>query len=130
MMRYWISRVLREAREGKASREAVRLLIPNNTGGFIDSSTLSRFEAGKTWPRELDLIVPAYAAVTGYEDPRKLWELAVRRYLLEGAVPQLGDTSPVLLSVRAAQEAAQRSLRHGGGSSGTPSAKRRRAAGS
>lgn len=102
-MRYWISTVLREAREEAG-------VPPKNVAQLadVDNSTLSRFENHRTWPQNLDRMVAAYALIAGVEDPRDLWREAVQRYVKDGGQPVLGELSPAQRSLRLALEAAQR----------------------
>lgn len=120
-MRYWLARTLRQTRESRGvSRDAIRMLVPGRDGNPMDISTLSRFENGQTWPREIDALVPAYALLCGIEDPRELWKQALADWLAKGAAPTVGQLSPALRSVMLAVEARQRQQPYDAESQGKP----------
>lgn len=43
----------------------------------VQRSGIARFEDGKTWPRNPDRMVKAYALASGYGDSRRLWRIAI-----------------------------------------------------
>jgi hypothetical protein len=83
-MLYWLANTARQLREDK-DRKQVHIAAALST----DQSSIYRFEQGKTWTRDPDRLVAAYADDLDIEDPREIWELALRRWREEGSAPSL-----------------------------------------
>ena len=102
-MKYWLARILREARE----RAQIRRQEIATVAG-LDSSTISRFENATSWPQQLDRVVAAYAHLCGISDGRELWSQALHAWQTHGEPPTLGQLTPaqhfVLLALQAGQQ--------------------------
>jgi len=102
-MRYWLSRILREARERAHIRRQEIAIVAG-----LDASTISRFENATSWPQQLDRLVAAYAQLCGIEDGRELWTQALRSWQTRGSPPTLGQLTPaqqyVLLALQSTQQ--------------------------
>lgn len=71
-MLYWLAQACRAARE-RAGRKQVQVAA----SAGANQNTISRFERGEVWPRDLGRIVDAY--VDDVEvDPLELWSEALR----------------------------------------------------
>lgn len=118
-MCYWLARTARETRESvdppvKTSTLAVL--------AGVDASTISRFEAAKTWPQKIDRVVAAYAAMCGIEDGRELWARALKDWRASGGAPALEELGPAQRALLLAMEAAQRKSPYDGESQSEPNA--------
>lgn len=105
-MKYWLSRVLREARErAQISRQQLA------TVAGLDSSTISRFEQAASWPQHIDRLVAAYAHMCRIEDGRELWTAALHAWRAHGSPPALGELTAaqqyVLLALQASAQQPQ-----------------------
>lgn len=70
-MSYWLARAAKAAREA-ADRKQVHVAASANK----DQSSIYRFEQGKSWPQDTDLLVAAYADDLDI-DPIDLWQAAL-----------------------------------------------------
>lgn len=105
-MKYWLSRVLREARErSQISRQQLA------TVAGLDSSTISRFEQAASWPQQVDRLVAAYAHMCSIQDGRELWTAALHAWRTHGSPPTLGELTAaqqyVLLALQASAQQPQ-----------------------
>lgn len=73
-MLHWLGLAAREARE-RAGRRQVHIAAAADVG----ETTISRFEAGKQWPRSPDRTIAAYAQVLEV-DAIEIWQEALRRW--------------------------------------------------
>lgn len=107
---FWLSKHLRELRECKdVSIADIAVLVDGRkTGKPINTSSLSRFENGESWPDRPDQTVAAYAYLCGYEDARELWKEAIERFIKKGGAPAIEDLRSPGRALRLASEAAQR----------------------
>jgi hypothetical protein len=80
---YWLGQVASEARRRRAN------ITPEFLSPLIgvNNTTLRRFEQGQTWPRNIDMILQAYAELGGYRDARELMLEAATRYAKKGRAP-------------------------------------------
>lgn len=77
-MLYWLAQACRQARE-RAGRKQVQVAA----SAGANQNTISRFEKGRVWPRDLGRIVDAY--VDDLEvDPFELWAEALRLWERDG----------------------------------------------
>lgn len=76
---YWLAHAAKELRE-KADRKQVHIAAAMS----IDQSSIYRFEQGRNWPRDPDLVVAAYAEDLDIDDPREIWELALTMWREQG----------------------------------------------
>lgn len=133
-MRYWVSRLMREAREAAGVRRttvADRLLVSEHT--------IMRFETCQSYPKAIDQYMVAYAdaiAVRTGEtiDPREFHGLALEQWMREGEPPRIEvdegpEPTPVSLAVSAAQTARRETQTSANGSRPGPAAKARRSPG-
>jgi transcriptional regulator with XRE-family HTH domain len=116
-MGYWLGQAARGYRE---SAGVVRSQIAGAVA--VDQSTVARFEAGQSWPREIDEMLDAYAKLSGLDAPRDIWERALGLWAAakgpEGAKAAAAGRA---LEVMAEEAAAQR----GKGRQGSAGANRR-----
>lgn len=100
---YWLAITLAAERE-KAGIPVERV------AGVLEVSrvTLERFEEGSGYGREPDRYVAGYAYMLGEDDPRKLWQLALDRWVREGAAPDFLDELPGKDFIRSVRETRQR----------------------
>lgn len=73
-MLQFLGQAAREARESDGSR--IGPVAVSVKGGPLSESTISRFENGKTWTRNPDATIGAYADVLN-RDPIEFWERAL-----------------------------------------------------
>lgn len=74
VMLSWLAITLRDARI-QAGRKQVHIAAEAN----MDQASINRFEQGRSWPRDVDRIVAAYARDLNVE-PRELWRAALDRW--------------------------------------------------
>lgn len=76
-MSFWIGLAARKAREEAG---VVRSQIAGPLG--IDQSTVTRFETTTSWPDKtgIDELLTVYAELSGVEDPRDIWERALKMW--------------------------------------------------
>lgn len=115
-----VARELREAKDVLAVEIGARI---RHTEGVV-----SRFERGETVPRNLDLMVQAYADELDL-DPADIWQMTIKRWReLPEAEVSPGDVGR-RQAVRAVQEAGKRRQAPPGGVARSKTAQRRKAAG-
>lgn len=68
----WLAAACREARRAANIRPTLVAATAD-----VDQATIVRFEQGRSWPRDPDRLVGAYATVLEL-DPADLWQEAVR----------------------------------------------------
>jgi transcriptional regulator with XRE-family HTH domain len=105
-MIYWLARAARELREAN-DRKQVHVAAELS----MDQSSIYRFETGESWPRHTDVVVAAYAADLDIEDPREIWELALRLWNEEGQAPTLPGLLEAQADLRAGRAAVARQRR-------------------
>lgn len=142
-MIFWLAtaaRYLRERGNRKQIEVAARL--------GLDQSTIYRFEQGKTWPRNTDEVVAAYADELEIPDARDIWALGQKWWVENGQAPSIEHAEhdslagavqelltapaggaipapPAVLKPAAKASARKRGDRGGRGSGGAGSAQRR-----
>lgn len=84
-MLYWLGRAARDAREQKG-----RLQVHVAASLGVNQDTVSRFEHGRTWPRDPDLMIAAYAEDLDI-DPRDIWDAALACWRTDGQAASLDD---------------------------------------
>ena len=132
-MLYWLARAAKELRE-----EAGRMQVHIAATMSIDQSSIYRFEQGRAWPRQTDLMIAAYAEDLDVADARDIWRRALDMWEAQGQAPTVKELSGATLrSADAASafereigDAAQAPEKSGSPSAGnTPSKRTRRRAG-
>lgn len=110
-MIYWLALVASQLREERdVSRQDVASRFR------VDPSTIYRFESGRGWPRDTDVMVAAYAKALGIDDARDIWKIALDMYLTHGTPPTLdslttrdpGPPEQVVAAIRRADQATRR----------------------
>lgn len=71
-MEFWLREVATEWRNGEK-------LIHVASRANVSEGTISRFEAGKSWPRDLDQLLDAYASTRGCQ-AIDIWSEALYRW--------------------------------------------------
>jgi transcriptional regulator with XRE-family HTH domain len=97
-MLYWLTQAAKELRE-EADRKQVHIAATMS----IDQSTIYRFEQGRAWPRQTDLVIAAYAEDLGIDDARAIWRRALEMWDAQGEAPTVADLMDAQ-SLRAAAE--------------------------
>lgn len=77
-MLHWLGLAARDARE-----RAGRLQVHVAASMGVNQITISRFERGERWPRNVDVILAAYADDLDI-DARDIWADALARWLEQG----------------------------------------------
>lgn len=77
-MVHWLGQSARDARE-RSGRMQVH--VAASLG--VNQVTISRFEQGRSWPRDPDLLLAAYADDLDI-DPREIWEAALALWRAAG----------------------------------------------
>jgi hypothetical protein len=70
-MLFWLATAARECRE-EAGRMQVHIAAAMDT----DQSRINRFENARSWPRDVDDVIAAYAAEADCE-PHEIWQRAI-----------------------------------------------------
>jgi hypothetical protein len=70
-MLFWLGTAARECREG-SGRMQVHIAAAMST----DQSRINRFENARSWPRDVDDVIAAYADEAGCE-PHEIWQRAI-----------------------------------------------------
>lgn len=81
-MLHWLAAAARDAREAQGRKQ---VHVAASLG--LNQETIGRFERARTWPRDPDAIIAAYADDLGIE-PIDLWEDALRRWRAASAGPR------------------------------------------
>lgn len=87
-MLYWLATAAKQLRE-QHGRKQVHIAASRST----DQSSIYRFENADTWTRDPDLLIAAYADDLDIEDPREIWELALKMWREQGQAPSLESLS-------------------------------------
>jgi hypothetical protein len=83
-MVYWLAKAAKALREEKG-----RLQVHIGASASRDQSTIWRFEAGTTWPRDPDRIVEAYADDL-HVSQAAIWQRAVELWIADDRREQTG----------------------------------------
>lgn len=83
---YWLARAAKQLRED-ADRKQVHIAAAMS----IDQSSIYRFEQGRNWPRDPDLVIAAYADDLDLDDPRQIWDLALTMWREQGQAPNVDE---------------------------------------
>lgn len=81
---FWLGQAAKQIREESGVRpEAIATRVD------VGKETVTRFEAGRTRPHELELMLAAYADCVGLEDAREIVVRGVRMWYEHGEPPTL-----------------------------------------
>lgn len=90
-MIYWLAQALQQLRR-QADPNVKQVEIAALAG--VDQSTIWRLEEEASgWPRQVELIVAAYAEECGVDDPRDVWALAIDLWRAHGDRPSVQSLS-------------------------------------